>query len=127
MKLTLCALALGIALPCAAFAQTSAIGSRVDKSQVVPQVATDIFPAVTAGAHPRVRLVLRDTAIDSGSSAAVTIWCAKGTAAANPAVIGANGFPLNAGIDDAGVGVSQDAINCIQAAGQTHYAQLEQY
>lgn len=132
MKLKSLFIAAGMALPCVAFAQTQQVlpipGVRVDRSQIVPQVATDIFPSViNANAGLRVRLVLRDTAIDSGTTSAVTIWCAKGTAASNPAVIGSNGFPLNSGIDDTGNGVYQGAVNCIQAASQTHYAQLEQY
>jgi hypothetical protein len=100
-------------------------GSYTNGSQVVPTVATTVLAAPSNGA--RVRIVAIDTAIAAGTSSTVSTWCAWGTASANPAVSGSNGFPLNSGFDDAGAGTNQLALNCIQAAGAGHYSRLEAY
>jgi hypothetical protein len=93
-------------------------------SAVVPSTATTMVPSLQSGL--RVRVVAIDTAIQSASSSTVTVWCAWGTAAVNPAVVGSNGFPLNPGFDDTGDGVNQGALNCIQPSG-SHYVRFEAY
>lgn len=98
-------------------------GTYTSYSAVVGTTATTIWPAATYPAYVRVTAI--DTAIQSGSSNVVSVWCAWGTAAGNAAVIGSNGFPLNAGFDDNGTGVAQTALNCIQSAGAGHYVRLE--
>lgn len=98
-------------------------GTYQNYSAVVGTTATTIWQAATW--PPYVRVVAIDTAILGGASSTAAIWCAWGTSGANAAVIGTNGFPLNAGFDDAGYGVAQSALNCIQAGGNSHYVRFE--
>ncbi len=121
---TLLGMQLGARAPAAAQAISLAPGSFTNFSQVVPSTATTVIPAHPSG--QRVRIVAIDTAIAGYTDLTVTTWCAWGTAAANPAVVGANGFPLNAGFDDKTTGVNQGPLNCIQPSG-THYIRLETY
>jgi hypothetical protein len=103
---------------------TFAPGNYQNGSQVVGTSAVTVLSAPTGNNAKRSRIVALDTACQTGSGA--TIWCAWGTAAANPAVVGSNGFPLACGFDDNGPGVNQSALNCIQPTG-THYGRFEQY
>lgn len=98
-------------------------GNPQTYSQIVPTTATNIWPASTYPLYKRVKA--EDETILSLTSPTPTVWCAWGTVANNAAVIGSNGFALNAGFDDNGNGVDQRGLNCIQAAGATHYVYFE--